>query len=300
MVKWTAAQQLAIPSFGAPRGGRLTAGMVKAYRDAGVVVLKDFVTLSACEKLRKRVAELVAEFDPVNAHSVFSTTRPEQLTDSYFIDSGDKIRFFLEANAFDESGRLRQAKEMSLNKMGHAMHDIDPVFDQFSRSPELDRVARTLGIADPAIIQSMVLFKPPRIGAEVVCHQDSTYIYTEPESCIGFWFALEDATIENGCMYFIPGGHHGPLRQRNHRLKDGSLRNDVLSDEPFDEEKKVAAEVTAGSLVIFDGRAPHLSGENRSAKSRHAYSLHVIDRRCRYPEDNWLQRGPELPLRGFV
>ncbi len=300
MMKSTAAQQLAIPSFAAPRGGRLTAEMVKAYRETGVIVLKDFVSLAACEKLRKRVSELVAEFDPGEVRSVFSTTRPEQLTDSYFIDSGDKIRFFLEANAFDEAGRLRQTKENSLNKMGHAMHDIDPVFDRFSHSPELDRAARALGIADPVIIQSMYLFKPPRIGAEVVCHQDSTYIYTEPESCIGFWFALEDATIENGCMYFIAGGHRGPLRQRNHRLEDGSLRNDVLSDEPFDEDKKIAAEVTAGSLVIFDGRAPHLSGENRSAKSRHAYSLHVIDRCCHYPADNWLQRGSELPLRGFV
>ena len=50
---------------------------------------------------------------------------------------------------------------------------------------------------------------------------------------------------------------------------------------------------------IFDGRAPHLSAANRSPKSRHAYTLHVIDRSCRYPAENWLQRGDDLPLRGF-
>jgi len=300
MMKSTAPYQSALPSFDAPPGGHLSPAMVSAYKESGVIVLKNFVTPAACRKLRQRVAELIREFDPDKVRSVFSTTQQTQLTDKYFIESGDKIRFFLEANAFDESGKLRQSKENSLNKMGHAMHDIDPVFDEFSHSPELDRIARALGIADPAIIQSMYLFKPPRIGAEVVCHQDSTYIYTEPESCIGFWFALEDATVENGCMYFIPGGHRGPLRQRNHRLDDGTSRTDVLSDEPFDEDRKVAAEVSAGSLVIFDGRAPHLSVENRSARSRHAYSLHVIDRRCHYPADNWLQRGPQLPLRGFV
>ena len=289
-----------IPVYDAPAGGILRADMLRAYREAGVMVLRNFVSLTACQRLRDRAAELVSGFDPDRVRSVFSTTKQSQLTDRYFIESGDKIRFFLEANAFDESGRLRQSKEDSLNKMGHAMHDIDPVFDAFSHSPELDRLARSLGIADPVVIQSMYLFKPPRIGAEVVCHQDSTYIYTEPESCIGFWFALEDATIENGCMYFIPGGHRGPLRLRNHRLEDGSLRTDVLSDKPFDEKRKVAAEVSAGSLVIFDGRAPHLSGENRSSKSRHAYSLHVIDRRCHYPADNWLQRGPELPFRGLA
>ncbi len=300
MMKSTAPYPGTVPSFDAPPGGHLSAAMVRAYQESGVIVLKDFVTLEACRKLQQRVAELVSEFDPDKLRSVFSTTRQAQLTDRYFIESGDKIRFFLEANAYDEAGKLRQSKENSLNKMGHAMHDIDPAFDRFSHSPELDRVARALGIVEPAIIQSMYLFKPPRIGAEVVCHQDSTYIYTEPESCIGFWFALEDATIENGCMYFIPGGHRGPLRQRNHRLDDGTLRTDVLSDEPFDEKRRVAAEVSAGSLVIFDGRAPHLSCENRSPRSRHAYSLHVIDRRCHYPADNWLQRGPELPLRGFV
>ncbi|HSD70007.1 MAG TPA: phytanoyl-CoA dioxygenase family protein [Woeseiaceae bacterium] len=289
-----------IPVFDAPADGHLRADMVRAYREAGVMVLRNFVSLAACKRLRKRAGDLVRDFDPDKVKSVFSTTKQSQLTDRYFIDSGDKIRFFLEANAFDESGKLRQSKENSLNKMGHAMHDIDPVFDEFSHSAELDRIAKALGIADPVVIQSMYLFKPPRIGAEVVCHQDSTYIYTEPESCIGFWFALEDATTENGCMYFIPGGHRGPLRLRNHRLEDGSLRTDVMSDEPFDEERKVAAEVSAGSLVVFDGRAPHMSGENRSPKSRHAYSLHVIDRRCHYPADNWLQRGPELPLRGLA
>ena len=289
-----------IPQFDKPPGGRLSAAMVEAYEAAGVMVLRDFVTRADCDRLRKRAAELVESFDVEKVRSVFSTTKQNQLSDSYFIESGDKIRFFLEADAFDESGKLRQSRDNSLNKMGHAMHDLDPVFDCFSRSPELDQVAKGLGIVEPAIIQSMYLFKPPRIGAEVVCHQDSTYIYTEPESCIGFWFALEDATVENGCMYFIPGAHRGPLRQRNHRLEDGSLRTDVLSDEPFPEELKLAAEVQAGSLVVFDGRAPHLSGENRSEKSRHAYSLHVIDRRCHYPADNWLQRSPALPLRGFV
>ena len=57
--------------------------------------------------------------------------------------------------------------------------------------------------------------------------------------------------------------------------------------------------------VLFDDRVdlhpllPHLSRENRSAKSRHAYTLHVIDASVKYPEENWLQRAPEMPLRGF-
>ena len=289
----------AIPAFDAPAGGQLTPAMVDAYRAAGVLVLRDFVPVSECNKLRARALELVDAFDPSTVRSVFSTTDEEQLDDDYFIESGDQIRFFLENAAFDEHGELRQAKEHCLNKMGHAMHDLDPVFDAFSRTSELAEVARRIGFDDPKILQSMYIFKPPNIGGEVVCHQDSTYIYTEPESCVGFWFALEDATLENGCMQFIPGGHRMPLKKRNYRKPDGRLVTETLDDTPWPEDRKVAAEVTAGTLVVFDGRAPHLSAVNRSPRSRHAYTLHVIDAACHYPAENWLQRSEDLPLRGF-
>ena len=152
---------------------------------------------------------------------------------------------------------------------------------------------------DPGIIQSMYIFKPPGIGGEVTCHQDSTFIYTEPESCIGFWFALEDATLENGCMQFIPGAHKMPLKKRNYKRSDGTYVIETLDNTPWPLERLVPAEAKAGTLVIFDGRAPHLSAANRSDKSRHAYTLHVIEKLSHYPADNWLQRSAPLPLRGF-
>lgn len=290
----------ALPIYAAPADGHLTEEMLADYRQAGVLILENFVSVESCQALRARALELVAEFDPGKLRSVFSTTQQTQMDDRYFIESGDKIRFFLEADAFDASGNLRQSKENSLNKMGHAMHDLDPVFASFSRTQSLAEIARRLGFQDPGIVQSMYIFKPPRIGGEVVCHQDSTYIYTEPESCVGFWFALEDATLDNGCMQFIPGAHKAPLKQRNFRISDTELKTQVLDDAPWPEERKLAAEAKAGTLVIFDGRAPHLSGPNRSETSRHAYTLHVIDKSCRYPQENWLQRSENLPLRGFA
>lgn len=273
--------------------------MLADYEEAGVLILENFVTPEVCRRLQARIMRLVEEFDPNDLKHIFSAMKQTQLDDRYFEESGDKIRFFFEHDAFDEEGNLRQPKADSLNKMGHAMHDLDPVFDRFSRTPELAEAARRIGFADPAVLQSMYIFKPPRIGGEVVCHQDSTYIYTEPESCVGFWFALEDATLENGCMQFIPGGHKLPLRKRNYRGADGRLVTETLDDTPWPEERRRPAEAPAGTLVIFDGRAPHLSAANRSDKSRHAYTLHVIDRRCHYPAENWLQRGDDLPLRGF-
>jgi phytanoyl-CoA hydroxylase len=288
-----------LQSFKAPGNGRLTPQMLAAFERDGVILLQDFVPEDDCKKLRARTLELIDAFEPGAERNVFSAMKQTQLGDRYFEESGDKIRFFFEHDAFDASGKLIQSKENSLNKMGHAMHDLDPVFDAFSRTEKLAAVVDSLGYEDAVLLQSMYIFKPPRIGGEVYCHQDSTFLYTDPESCIGFWFALEDATVENGCMHFIPGAHKGPLKQLHYRGEDGRMTFRTLDDTPWPEGATVAAEATAGTLVIFDGRAPHLSGPNLSARSRHAYTLHVIDRNSRYPAENWLQRDASLPLRGF-
>lgn len=274
--------------------------MLLDFHASGVIVLEDFVTAAACRALRERMQQMVNEFDPAEVKHVFSAVEQTQLGDSYFEESGDKIRFFFEKDAFNERGELIRPKQQSLNKVGHAMHDLDPVFDAFSRTPKLAAAVESLGYVEPLILQSMYIFKPPHIGGEVICHQDSTYLYTEPESCTGFWFALEDATTENGCMHFIPGAHKEPLKKLQQRSADGKMVLTTLDATPWKNSETLAAEARIGTLVIFDGRAPHLSGPNLSAKSRHAYTLHVIEKKSIYPAANWLQRSPDLPLRGFA
>ena len=289
-----------LPAYAAPSDGRLSAAMVADYEAAGVLILEGFVSVEQCQRLREHTLSLIDNFDPAEYKHVFSAMEQTQLGDKYFEESGDKIRYVFESDAFDADGNLTQSKEDSLNKMGHAMHDLDPVFDTFSRTPELAAVVESLGYDNPQLLQSMYIFKPPRIGGEVYCHQDSTFLYTEPESCIGFWFALEDATIDNGCMHFIPGAHKGPLKELHYRGDDGKMMFKTLDDTPWPEGATVPAEAKAGTLVIFDGRAPHLSGPNLSDKSRHAYTVHVIDKASHYPAENWLQRSDDLPLRGFA
>ncbi len=264
----------------------------------GYLVLPGFVPKAECAGLRARMAELVDGFEPGGVGSIFSTTGEQHAQDRYFLESGDQIRFFFEAEAFDQAGRLRQSKERSINKVGHALHDLDPVFDRFSRRPAVAEVVGELGLAEPLLLQSMYIFKQPRIGGEVICHQDATFLHTEPQSVLGLWFALEDATLENGCLHAAPGGHQGPLRSRFRRE---GLRTEtvVLDPTPLPSAGLVPLEVEEGTLVVLHGLLPHWSAPNRSEKSRHAYTLHVIDATARYSADNWLQRAPEMPLRGF-
>ena len=277
----------------------ITAAQLERYQREGFLVLEDFVATATCDALRRRAEELVHEFDPRGAISIFSTAAQNHLRDDYFLESGGKIRFFFEEDAFLPDGSLKQSKERSINKIGHALHEIDPVFSEFSRTSAIRQLITDLGIEKPLLLQSMYIFKQPRIGGEVTCHQDSTFLYTEPQDIVGLWFAVEDATIENGCLWAIPGPHEEAGLKSRWVRSAGGMNFDVLDSNPWPEEWLVPLEVTKGSLVILNGLLPHKSLANRSPKSRHAYSLHVINGNSSYPENNWLQRSPEMPLRGF-
>jgi len=269
------------------------------YDQEGYLVLEDFKTPSEMAAIRARAGAIVAAFDPAT-RSIFTTREQAMAPDRYFLDSADQVCCFFEEDAFDEQGQLRQAKALSINKIGHALHDRDPVFDGFSRGAKLAELAADLGLAQPLLWQSMYIFKQPGIGGEVGWHQDATFLHTDPISVTTFWFALEDATLENGCLWVQPGGHRGPLRELFVREGD-YVSKQTLDSTPWPTaEQARALPVRAGSLVCFHGLLPHYSAPNRSAVSRHAYSLHVTDARTIYDANNWLQRNnAELPLRGF-
>jgi phytanoyl-CoA hydroxylase len=269
------------------------------FEEQGYLILEDFVPAEDCHALMKRGKELVEKFDYRGHASIFQTEEQSRVSDAYFLNSGGNISYFFEKDAFNESGELRQDLFQSLNKIGHALHDLDPVFQKFSRSPQLARLAGELGLETSLLIQSMLIFKHARIGGVVDIHQDSSFLYTEPESCIGFWFALEDATLENGCMWAKPGGHKRGLHSWFRRKADNEgTEMQLLDPEPFSTEGMIPLEVKQGTCIVLHGLLPHYSLPNTSGKSRQAYAIHTINRDAHYPETNWLRRNME-ELSGF-
>ncbi|WAR24748.1 PAHX-like protein [Mya arenaria] len=156
----------------------LSQEQVKQFWDNGYLVLPDFADEETVEGLKKECHRLVEEMDPAEHNTVFTTLEMKRTSDDYFMTSGDKIRYFF------EDGNLKVNKHLSINKIGHALHVLSEPFKKFT-------------FCD----------KQPGIGGEVIPHQDSSFLHTDPMKLVGFWIALEDATLENGCLWFIPGSH---------------------------------------------------------------------------------------------
>ena len=126
------------------------------------------------------------------------------------------------------------------------------------------------------------------------------FLYTDPPSAVGFWFALEDCTRTNGCLSFVPGSHKThPITKRFVRQEQGTGFIDIAPEfqEPDESEFKVEEcpagtnpakySSDAGTLVVIHGNVLHKSEANRSQKSRYIYTFHIIEGSSTYDSQNW-------------
>ncbi|KAF3701878.1 Phytanoyl-CoA dioxygenase domain-containing protein 1 [Channa argus] len=166
-----------------------------------------------------------------------------------------------------------------------------------------DEQLKTQGNADYFITSGdkiRFFFEKGVFDDEVTPHQDATFLYTEPLGRVmGIWIALEDATVSNGCLWFIPGSHKNGITRRMVRTPKGTfpLTDFIGQEQTYDDEKFVAAPVKQGSVVLIHGEVVHRSAENTSEESRHAYTFHIMESQdTHWSPDNWLQPTEELPF----
>ena len=281
-------------------------------------MVPNFLSASEISTLLSETNSMLSNLD-LTDHPMTKFTTGDQdshVSDSYFLTSGDKIRFFFEPAAFSSQndGNLLRQKERAINKIGHYLHELSPAFKDLTLSPAHAAIARSLGFRDPRVLQSMVICKQPEIGGAVPRHQDSTFLYTDPPSAVGFWIALEDATVGNGCLSFAAGSQKWePVRKRFVKRTEGEGTEFVdvqggrfprgedgrggewpgEGEVDVEGEEYMTEEVKAGTLVLIHGNLLHKSEKNLSGKSRFIYTFHVIEGENEYDERNWLQ-PPEM------
>jgi phytanoyl-CoA hydroxylase len=277
----------------------LSAEQVESFHRDGFLVLEKFWDEGTVENLRRSIHSILDGFDPSSSKTVFSTKEQKRKSDEYFLTSGGEVRFFWEEKAFDSEGNLQKPAAECINKVGHALHDKDPHFQKASYDPRIGKICRELGMVKPLSVQSMFIFKQAYIGGEVCPHQDGSFLYTEPQTCIGFWWALDNCSLDNGCLWATPGSHKEGVRRRFKRkglVSEGTEFVNVADGSPnvgaetFDTRAGVPLEMPKGTLVILHDAVVHWSEANISAAPRYAYSIHVVDGEAKYPADNWLQR----------
>lgn len=303
----------------------LTPEQLTSFQENGYLILPDYLSPDEITSLLTETNTLLDTFS-LESHPLTQFTTgdgedddADHVGDDYFLTSGDKIRYFFEPDAFTTepdplTGRpaLIKPKNLAVNKIGHSLHTLSPPFKAISLNQKNADVAKSLGFKDPRVLQSMVILKQPSIGGAVPAHRDSEFLYTDPPSAVGWWYALQDARPGNATLGMWKGSHKGAkgghIGRRFVRKADGAGTEFVENlgpalprgmdeekvSEPSEEDLEIL-DIKAGSLVLIHGNVRHKSEKNTSANSRFAYTFHVIEgaEGWEYDRRNWLQPPEE-------
>lgn len=182
----------------------------------------------------------------------------------------------------------------SLRKMSHLAF-YDEVFGTHARNPKILDIIEALLGPDIKLYQDQLFMKPPKIGSRQRYHQDMPLgFHIDPPDMVTCWAALDDATIENGCLWMLPGTHKfGIIEQSKwEEYERMSLEGRLPEERP--------AVMKTGSCSFHHGLILHCSQPNLTEKRRRGYATHYVSAKCRYtgpPEKNdaLLVRGQSLP-----
>ena len=302
----------------------MTDTWIETFQKDGICAIPDFVSPEDCDRLMAEIKLVVQELKQrkVKDHNYHTIVFDQSGKGDPFIDklwdSAEDIDYFFEPNVFDDKGESvidpgtgeKLTFENSISKIGHALHMKNKVFYDFIWDDKFIDIFKKINWENPKVPQSMYIFKPPRFGSAVPPHRDSTFLHNyrtdrkelnAGDNQVGLWLALEDATLENGCLYAVPGSHKTfpgkkegidsmtPRRCRRDSTK--RCMSDTGTDEVYPDEEWKAMPVKKGTLVLIHGAVMHRSFENKSDKTRHVVTWHCIEggKSCKWASDNWQQ-----------
>ena len=267
------------------------------YRRFGYVIIKNVFEQKHCDDMKKR-AYFFVENDHSSNTVGFSLKKNKHHTSNNFLSSAYKINNFYEDKMINKDGTFKDKKINCISKLGHCLHDVDLIFKKYSYHDSIKKIIKLTNLSEPILNQSSYIFKQPLVGGEYLWHQDSTYLLTNPLSCLALWIAIDDANEKNGCLVVKPSSHKEKIRKRVKYIKGKIIKENLVNKE-WDETNNVSLSVKTGSIIMFDGSLAHKSSENFSKQSRNTYVMHFFDNNCKYSKENWLQRPLNFPFKNF-
>lgn len=156
------------------------------------------------------------------------------------------------------------------------MHLSSPALQAVATDPRWAPVVLPLlGTGDARLYWEQAVAKPPQARTELPWHQDNGYTPLVPEQYLTCWLALDDADLDNGCLWVIPGSHRRGTQP--HRNGAGPFR--VGHDGP--DVDGVPVPVGRGSVLAFSSLLMHRSGPNTTDRHRRAWILQFCGREAR-------------------
>ena len=180
----------------------------------------------------------------------------------------------------------------------HQPHFVSDTIEKYVKHPKICGILSQIAAAhlpfwDGSVkcMQSMLFVKPPKFQGQA-WHQDEIYIPTRDRSLIGAWIAMDDANVENGCLWVLPGSHRQGYLYPQHNHENPDEFDFGQESYGFDGSDEVPVEVERGSLVFFNGYLLHRSRKNRGDTFRRVLVSHYCNSWSLLP---WSLREGERP-----
>ena len=195
----------------------------------------------------------------------FATDGYFRVPDVFTAEECDEITSHVEQAAFELALGDTADGPLSYRPM---MHLASPALTAIATDARwAPIVLPLLGTGDARLYWEQAVAKPPRARTELPWHQDNGYTPLVPEEYVTCWLALDDAEVDNGCLWVIPGSHRsGTVRHRNGA---GPFR--VGHDGP--DSDGVPVPVRRGSVLVFSSLLMHRSGPNTTDRPRRAWII---------------------------
>ncbi|QDV73145.1 phytanoyl-CoA dioxygenase family protein [Botrimarina mediterranea] len=254
--------------FGAEPLTRLSADHVAAFESDGFIGGVRLLTDQQIESLRAELADLM---------------RPEH--------SGRELWYEHHANESSDAGTTL-FHALGGWRLRPALHDI-------LWSPTFVAAAERLLNGPIRFWHDQLFCKPAHDGGVVAWHQDYSYwTRTVPMQHLTCWIGLDDSTLDNGCVHYVPGSHRWPLLPRPQLAGDMEAIRSVLTSDQLAEFQPAPCEMRAGEASFHHPLMLHGSYENRSDRPRRAIVLNVVRDGTVSDQDSPLLEGVDAVPRG--